>query len=355
VYSLFEKIPKRSLYIFFAIIAIILLTYWIIPISVPLLFAFVTAIFLEPAVKVAQKRLTLKRQYATLLVFGLFTLFIFLGGYFVVTKIVTEAFHFLKNSPLYVNEMTAAWNHLVERWYKQTEKLPPAVVAELSHQVGLFLNKLKLQLASSFNLNKVSAVFANIPKFVINFLVYLIALFLFMHDLPKIREAFFSHLKEETKEKVHFMMSRLSYVAFGFWKAQFLLSLIIFAASLIGLLFISPNVALFTSFLIWIVDIIPIIGSIVIIAPWATFHFVTGNTVLATKLSILGIILIILRRIIEPQVMGAHIGLSPLSTLISMYLGVKILGIVGMILFPLLLIAFKSAKEAGIIKFQFKL
>ncbi|WP_198525501.1 sporulation integral membrane protein YtvI [Anoxybacillus flavithermus] len=355
VVLLFEKIPKRSIYMIVILIAIVLLTYWVAPIAVPILFAFITAIFLEPAVKVAQQRLGLKRQSSTLLVFSLFTLFMFLSGYFIITKIVAEAFQFFRNSPLYLNEMIAGWNELVARWYKQTEKLPPFIVAELSQQVDLFLTKLKTQLTASLSLNKVSALVANVPKFLINFLVYLITLFLFMHDLPKIREAIFSHLTEETREKVHFMLSRLSYVVFGFWKAQFLVSLIIFAVSLVGLLLITPKVALFTAFIIWVIDFIPIIGSIVVMAPWAIFHFVTGDTVLATKLSILGVILLILRRTIEPKVMGAHIGLSPLATLISMYLGVKMMGALGLILFPLLLIGIKSAKEAGIIKLNFKL
>ena len=250
VVSLFEKIPKRSVYMIIGLIAIVLLTYWVAPIAVPILFALITAILLEPAVKVAQQRIGLKRQVAVLLVFSLFTLFMFLGGYFIITKIVTEAFHFFRNSPLYVNEMIAGWNELVARWHKQTEKLPPFIVTELTHQVDLFLTKLKTQLTASLSLNKVSALVANIPKFLINFLVYLITLFLFMHDLPKIREAIFSHLTEETREKVHFMMSRLSYVLFGFWKAQFLVSLIIFVVALVGLLLIAPKVALFTAFII---------------------------------------------------------------------------------------------------------
>ncbi|SIC34527.1 sporulation integral membrane protein YtvI [Mycobacteroides abscessus subsp. abscessus] len=150
------------------------------------------------------------------------------------------------------------------------------------------------------------------------------------------------------------MTSRLSYVVLGFFKAQFLVSLIIFFVSLVGLLIIAPDIALVMALVLWIIDFIPIIGSIVILGPWALFHLLTGDVVLGTKLAVLAAVLLIIRRTVEPKVMGTHIGLSPLSTLIAMYLGLKLLGILGFIIGPLILIAFNSAKEAGLIKMDFK-
>jgi sporulation integral membrane protein YtvI len=163
-------------------------------------------------------------------------------------------------------------------------------------------------------------------------------------------------MSERTSEKAQFMVSRLSFVVFGFLKAQFLVSVLIFIASFLGLLLIvSPEVAIVMSIIIWVIDFIPIIGSIVILGPWALFHFLTGDVTLGTHLAVLAAILLIIRRTIEPKVMGSQIGLSPLSTLIAMYLGLKIFGILGFLIGPLLLIAFNSAREAGIIKINFKL
>ena len=151
------------------------------------------------------------------------------------------------------------------------------------------------------------------------------------------------------------MTSRLSYVVFGFLKAQFLVSVIIFIVALIGLLIISPEVAIVMSLIIWIIDFIPLIGSIVILGPWSLFHLLTGNISFGIQLAILAAVLLIIRRTVEPKVMGTHIGLSPLSTLIAMFLGLKLFGVLGFIIGPLLLIVFNSAKEAGIIKWNFKI
>ena len=151
------------------------------------------------------------------------------------------------------------------------------------------------------------------------------------------------------------MLRRLSNVFVGFFKAQFLVSLVIFVVSYISLLIVIPKKALLMSFVIWIIDLIPIVGSIVILAPWAIFNLLVGDATTGIKLMIIAGILLVLRRTLEPKIMGDHMGLSPLSTLISIYLGFYFLGLVGIFAGPLLVIAYKSAKEAEIIKTDFKI
>lgn len=53
--------------------------------------------------------------------------------------------------------------------------------------------------------------------------------------------------------------------------------------------------------------------------------------------------------------MGQQIGLSPLITLIAMFLGLKLLGFLGFILGPLIVITYRSAKEAKIINWKIKI
>ncbi|MDP4161634.1 MAG: AI-2E family transporter, partial [Bacillota bacterium] len=117
----------------------------------------------------------------------------------------------------------------------------------------------------------------------------------------------------------------------------------------------SPDVAIVVSLIIWLFDFLPIISSIIILGPWSLYQFMSGNISMGTQLAILACILLIIRRTVEPKVLGIQIGLSPLSTLISMYLGLKLFGIIGLIVGPLLLIIFNSAREAGFIKFNFKI
>ena len=177
-----------------------------------------------------------------------------------------------------------------------------------------------------------------------------------MLDLEMLRVKLFSFLSDATAYKVRFISGSVKRVAIGFFKAQLLASLIILVVSFIGLLFIiSPKYALIMAIVIWIIDVIPILGSIAILGPWAIYHFITGDMILATKLTILAIILLIIRRAVEPKLMGSQMGISPLAILIAMFVGAKLFGFLGFLLGPLIVILFITAKEAGMIRLNFKL
>lgn len=326
------------------------------PISIPLIMAVLTAFLLEPIVRFFQKRFKIKRNVSVINVFILFILFIGVSGYFLTTKVVGEAIQIAQHAPNYINDVSRAWYDIENRMEDMAKDLPKEFVSEINQQVRDFLETARKSLTNSVNIENVKNIVTDIPNYLINLLVYLIALFLFMIELPGLKNRAFSHMSEKTAEKVQFMVSRLSFVVFGFLKAQFLVSVLIFMASFIGLLMIvSPEIAIVMAMIIWIIDFIPIIGSIVILAPWALFHFITDNIATGTHLSILAVVLLTIRRTIEPKVMGSQIGLSPLPTLISMYLGLKVFGFLGFFIGPLLLIAFNSAREAGIIKLNIKL
>lgn len=348
-------LTKKNILIVISILIIIILGYFILPVSMPIIVALLTAMLLTPLVRIIEKRGKIKRNIAVFIVFIIFLCFIGLSGYYVTTKAVTQADHFVKNLPSYITEINYGWMNFQQNLNDKFEDLPKELVAEIDIYVQQSLTSIRTSVSSRNFVSDVTSLMTKIPNFLVSFLVYLIALYLFLLELPRIKEQIYAHLTEKTKDKVQFMSSRLSYVIFGFIKAQFLVSIIIFIVSLIGLLIIAPEVAFLMSFIIWIIDFIPIIGSIAILAPWAAYHLIAGNMALATKLLILAAVLLIIRRTVEPKVMGQHIGLSPLATLIAMYIGLMLLGVIGFIVGPLVVILFTSAKEAGIIKFNFKI
>lgn len=339
----------------FLIVVFILLFIFVLPVAIPLVIALLTALLLNPVIKFFQNRLRMSRQTAAIIVFLVFLLTIGTAGTYLVTLSVGQVVHFVEDMPSYLNHLNDLYENVEERIEQYSRSLPPEFVKQITSSFEDNLNNLGNTAKEKITLDNIAQIFAKVPQYLISFIVYLIALFLFMLELPSIKAKIYEMFTKETEQKVSFMNRRLTSVLLGFFKAQFLVSLIIFGSSLIGLLFISPKVAFVMSLVIWIIDLIPIIGSIIILGPWSLFMFLSGDTVLGTKLAILAIILLALRRIIEPKMMGQHLGLSPLATLIGMFLGLKILGIFGFILGPLLIIAYNSAREAGIINWKIRI
>ncbi|GAB2543144.1 sporulation integral membrane protein YtvI [Gracilibacillus alcaliphilus] len=350
-----KKLNKKHIKLTLVILLLLAAGYFILPVSIPLLIAFITALSLNPIVRFGMERLKLKRKLSVTVVFFLFVTIISIISVLAVTKTIGQVVSIAENIPSYIIQVN---NQLLE-WESDldhiTQDLPDQLVEEVKMQIQSTTTTLSNNAREMLRIERIATVVGKVPDYLVSIIVYLIALFMFMLEVPRLKVMFYRHLKDDTAEKVRFMHQRLSDVFLGFFKAQFLVSIIIFIVTLIGLYIIVPEYALIMSIIIWLIDLIPIIGSIIILGPWALYMLISGEVYVGTQLAILSIILLAIRRVVEPKVMGKHIGLSPLATLIAMYLGLKLLGILGFIIGPLLVIAFNSAKEANIIKMDFKI
>ncbi|MFA1818687.1 sporulation integral membrane protein YtvI [Virgibacillus oceani] len=352
---MFRSITKRQWTLIFLAIILILAAVFILPISIPLILALITALILNPLVRLIQNKVKLNRKLSVIIVFTLFLVVAAFIGTTVVSKAVTQVVNLVEDVPVYVNQMNEIFLTWEEQLQTFTDDLPAEFVNEVTEGIETNLIMLGETLRETITLDNIAQIFAKIPEYLISIIVYLIALFLFMLEFPILKSKLFQLFTKETAEKVTFMNKRLASVFFGFFKAQFLVSMIIFVVALAGLFIIMPEVAIIMALIIWLIDLIPIIGSIAILGPWAIYVLLAGDTVLGIQLSVLAIILLAIRRTIEPKVMGEQIGLSPLATLISMFLGLKLLGIWGFILGPLIVIIITSAKEVGIFKWNIKI
>jgi sporulation integral membrane protein YtvI len=320
---------------------------------VPILLAFITALALEPFVKFIEKRTKWKRRLFSV-IFAFLTYLIVLIGiiYFTITKLFQQLIRFVYQLPNYISDIVSLNDSLIKELNDFITDIPQKhiIIQEFEKQGYVLVNK-----ASTFAQDLIPLIASwiqTIPSLIVIFIVYLITTFLFSLDLPTLIKSFYNLFIPATADKISYIFKRLGQAVSGFLKAQFLVSIVIFIASYIGLLLITPEKALLMSIIIWIIDVIPFIGSIIIVGPWILYAMVVGNSALAIQLSILQVVLLVIRRTLEPKIMGEHIGIPVLPTLLSMYFGIYFLGVVGLALGPMIYIAIKSAYEAKIFTFN---
>ncbi|MCZ2258902.1 sporulation integral membrane protein YtvI [Sporosarcina sp. G11-34] len=348
-------LTKRNLIIALSIAIIIIIFIYIIPVSLPIIFALLTALLIDPLVRLAEDKLNWKRNLAVI------SVFIFIIGllsslfYFTVTRLIGKIIDFTKAAPEYFNTLAGLWIDVQAKLFQYTSGMPLEVVNAIQSESKVIFDSMRTSILHLLSYERIVSFATDIPNLLVSLIVYIIALFLFMLELPNLKKMLFRHLTNETAEKVRIMITRLNGVLIGFMKAQLLVSLIILAVTFVGLMLIAPKYAVIMSLIIWIIDIVPILGSIIILAPWALYHFISGDIATGTQLSILAIVLLVIRRTVEPKVMGSQIGLSPLPTLIAMFIGLKLIGFLGFFVGPLVVILFTTAREAGIIKLNFKI
>ena len=155
------------------------------------------------------------------------------------------------------------------------------------------------------------------------------------------------HLPEEWVKKLTKHIKALTKKIGCYLKAQFILIMVSFIISLIGLYIFSAigmkvSYPLLTAIGIAVVDALPIFGSGTVMVPWAVISACTGDITLGISILVLWIIMSIVRQIIEPKIVSRQIGIHPIFTLIAMYTGFRFIGFLGMFVGPIVLIILKE-------------
>ncbi len=90
--------------------------------------------------------------------------------------------------------------------------------------------------------------------------------------------------------------------------------------------------------IISLVDILPVLGTGTILIPWAVLSVLTGDYKTGIGIAVTFAVITLVRNFSEPKIIGKQIGINPLFTLVAMFLGLKVLGVWGLVLFPIILI-----------------
>lgn len=128
-----------------------------------------------------------------------------------------------------------------------------------------------------------------------------------------------------------------------------LILFITFLELFFGLLILNVPYAGIIALIIAVFDILPVVGTGTILIPWFFIDLALDKTGQAIGILILFLVIIIVRNILEPKIIGERIGLFPLVTLISMYVGLKLFGIYGMLLLPLAIVVLIQLQKTGAI------
>ena len=184
---------------------------------------------------------------------------------------------------------------------------------------------------------------------VITLVIFIMASYFMMADYPRLSEKLRNLLIASRVYDSYNTFKNAVFSALGkFLRAQLLLAFIVFILSLIGLLIIGQNFAVLIAFILAILDFLPLVGTAAVLIPWGIINIVTGYVPRGIYLIAMNLTIFILRRIIEPKVVSSQTGLTPLVTLVSFYFGLRLGGLIGLILGPIVAMIIISVYKAGL-------
>jgi len=121
----------------------------------------------------------------------------------------------------------------------------------------------------------------------------------------------------------------------GFIKVQFFLITITAAICMFAFRLLGIPYVFILGITIAILDLLPILGAGTLLVPMVAWYFLIGNPFIAIMLALLYIIIVVVRQIIQPKLLSANLGIHPIVAVISLFLGLKLFGVIGLILLPL--------------------
>lgn len=176
---------------------------------------------------------------------------------------------------------------------------------------------------------------SGIVSFLISLLFFIVAAYFMTADYPGLRKRLIAWVPDIIRPHMRHVKEAAGSAMFGYLRAQLILSGIVMVIVFVALLIFRQPYSLLIAIATGIIDIMPFFGSGAILVPWGVICLLVGNLKKAVFLLILAFALFLFRKLAEPKVVGNQTGLSPLLSLISIYVGMKLGGVAGMILCPI--------------------
>jgi len=347
--------PKKFVMLIYAIITVLIIMVaikYILPIMVPFIVALVFSIIMEPFIGALQRRGKLPRGISTMI--AMIIVFGGIGVIFTVLilNLVAELIQLSVSLPVLAVELRIYFQGLIEKATAFYVNLPPYVTSSLEQNITSLTANLQGFISRSVNsiLQYVSLVPGTLTVMVVSGL----ATYFLARDRHLIVQLLLRFIPESWGEKAVEVMREISVAFVGYLRAQAILISITTIISITGLYLIGAKYALTMGLLIGFFDIIPVLGPATVYLPWLAWSFVTGATGFGIKLAVLYALVLLVRQIFETRIVAASLGLHPLATLLAMYAGLKLMGVLGLVLGPILFIAMQAALKAGVLDIKIK-
>ncbi|NLK74491.1 MAG: sporulation integral membrane protein YtvI [Clostridiales bacterium] len=349
------KLEKQKAFIIkFVYITIIMgLGYVVIKFFLPLLMPFVigliiSLVFRRP-IDGLKDKLKIHRTLASVIVLILFYGIVLLLISFLGIKVFDYIKTILSGLPnLYKKTIEPAFreasNNLV-LYFPEIEPFLYDFINNISQSIFSFVTTL-----SSTVVGAITGFASSLPSLLVKLLFTIVSSFLFTIDYYKISDFLMRQFSGKRKDFILKLKDNGVGAIGQFIKAYAMILSITCIEIAIGFWIIGiPNPILF-GFLIAIVDVMPILGTGTVLLPWSLIGFIMGSNKIGLGMLILYVIITAVRQSIEPKIVGQQIGLHPVVTLLCMFVGVNLMGILGLLLLPVIATLLKKLNDDGVIQ-----
>ena len=270
--------------------------------------------------------------------------------YLILSMLVKEAGGLISNLPEMYKEIETQLQETANNLSGYFKVLPESmrdawstVVAGLGDAAANWVTKL-----SEPTVTWAGEMAKSIPTLVIATFVAILSAYFFVADRENVIVWFKKVIPEAVYKRLMMVVTNFKFSVGGYFKAQFKIMGVVGAILLVGLSILKIKYVIVLSLIIAFLDFLPFLGTGTAFVPWCIYTFLVGDYKRLIFLIILYATTQIVRQLIQPKLVGDEVGLKPLPTLVFIYIGYKLGGVIWMILaVPLGMIVINMVKAGA--------
>lgn len=323
----------------------------VLSVLAPFLAALLVAWVLAPVVRWLHRKLGAPRKFLTLLLLVLALTALVGGLWWLMSGLAREIVELAGNWEGLVASLQALADR-IGAWLRGWMDLLPvqtrSTADSLVEQAFQWLETVIPALLSR-GMDCLTGLAMSLPSFTVSLVVFGMASYFLTADYPRLRSAAADKLPRDSRWAIAAVKRAVSAGFGGYVKAEAILSVGVFFILLIGFFLIRQSYALLLALALAVLDFIPIVGSGTVLVPWAAGALLLGDFRHAMGLLAVWALVALYRRLAEPRVLGSQTGLPPILSLVSVYAGMKLGGVAGMILGPVVCLVVRNLWQAGLL------
>lgn len=314
-------------------LAVYLVIRYIVPISVPFFLGIPIAYVV---VRISRKLHCTHRLFRIgiiIAIYGLIALLITL----LISKCVSTVSGIIRWLPEVYELKFLPLATMAYNWFTNTaEHLDPTLVNSLQVVLDSLISAMKSAVTalSGYAVNLISGLATGVPNLILSLLAMIFSTVFVAGDYEGIRTFAQNNLPQSVKKILSNVWIYLTKTLFVVIRSYLIIMILTFTELSILFSVFGIEHAVLKASIIALLDIMPVLGTGGIMIPWAIISLMLGYTKLGLELLLIYIIVTVVRNYVEPRIVGTQLGLHPIITLVSMFIGLRLFGFFGVFGLP---------------------
>lgn len=329
------KIIINDIIFILAVLFLLLVLPRLLSFFMPFVIGWIVAMIANPLVRFLEKKVKILRKHGSAIIIVLVILIIVGVASLLISVLIREAKGLIEQWPAIEANINRQFKEIIEYLDRFTASLPEGTrkmidnaVDEAGASVTNYISNLSLP-----SMGSAGSIVNNIAEGFLMVIITILSAYFFAAGRDELAAGLKKHLPESFVDYWKLVYGNFTSAFGGYFKAQFKIMLILLVIMFVGFEVLQVSFSFLIALGIALLDVLPVFGTGAVLWPWAIVEMITGHYFRAIVLVVIYLICQIVKQVLQPKMVGDSVGLNPLATLLFMYIGYKLYGVIGMIIF----------------------